>query len=106
MFNPDRLTQTKTDIVGINIILQQILKQLAELWGEQSLKILPSISNPPSEGPDPYCHYPEPQCERELMSSSGTCHLKPATLSEFLGDCTKGGAFLNLCKLYINLVPH
>jgi len=29
--------------------------------------------------------------------------LKPATLSEFLGDHTKGQAFLNSCNLYIGL---
>jgi len=31
--------------------------------------------------------------------------LKPATPSEFTGDCTKGHAFLNSCDLYIGLAP-
>jgi len=31
--------------------------------------------------------------------------LKPATPSEFTGDCTKGHAFLNSCNLYIGLAP-
>jgi len=34
-----------------------------------------------------------------------THQLKPATPSEFTGDCMKGHAFLNSCKLYIGLAP-
>jgi hypothetical protein len=32
--------------------------------------------------------------------------MKPVTLSEFNGDCTKGQAFLNSCELYIHLADH
>jgi len=34
-----------------------------------------------------------------------THRLKPATPSEFTGDCTKGCVFLNSCDLYIGLAP-
>jgi len=34
-----------------------------------------------------------------------THRLKPATPSEFTGDCTKGCGFLNSCNLYIGLAP-
>ena len=33
-------------------------------------------------------------------------HIKPSPLQEFSGDHAKGWAFLNLCELYLQLVPH
>ena len=33
-------------------------------------------------------------------------YAKLATPNDFLGDCTKGHAFINSCELYMALAPH
>ena len=105
----ERILQTETDIAALYLLIQQFLDRSAERSVERdqpSPRPFPSVSNPPSEGPDHFRHYPEPQRESVPKTPSGIRHLKPATPNDFSGDRTKGQAFLNSCELYITLAPH
>jgi Retrotransposon gag protein len=63
--------------------------------------VLPSVSNPTDPGsPGPAVH----EIHHETLSHDH--HPKPATPADFLGDHTKGQAFLNSCTLYFALAPH
>jgi hypothetical protein len=69
--------------------------------------VLPSMLNPASEDSNHSHCSPEPTEEHFLESAQQTesCQIKPATLNDFMGDRTKGRAFLNSCNLYIRLAP-
>ena len=97
-------SQMENDIAGINQILQTLSLQLA---GLAPVNVLPSVSNPsnPASLRSPFSPPPETLC-KEPSNGKGTCLIKPASPSDFLGDCTTGQAFLNSCELYLQLAPH
>jgi hypothetical protein len=100
------IAHTERSITEITHALETLLqhqKSERELLAEKPLL---SISNPPSETSESLRHYPEQRSEGVVHSYLGAQHLKPTTPNDFLGDRTKGRAFLNSCELYINLVPH
>jgi hypothetical protein len=100
----ERILQTKRDILAIKTLLESLVAQKAEQMEHASP--LPSVSHPPSETTKHLHHYPERQHKGFSEPTSGTRHLKPASLNNFSGDRMKGQAFLNSCELYMNLVPH
>jgi len=62
-----------------------------------------------SEGVNPHVEAP-PAVVNAVVAplnppNTTTHQLRPVTPSEFIGDCTKGCAFLNSCNLYIGLAP-
>ena len=99
------ITRMELAITSIAKTLDTILQNQKAECDLLVEKLLPSISNPPSDTLENPRHYPEPLHENVSTLRSGAQHLKPASPSEFLGDRTEGQAFLNLCKLYINLMP-
>jgi hypothetical protein len=77
-------------IASITKTLETILQNQRvdrELLAENPL---PSISNLPSETSENPHHYPEPPHEHVSVLHVGAQHLKPASLNDFSGDCTKG----------------
>jgi hypothetical protein len=100
------ITQMELTIALIAKTLDTILQNQKAECDLLMEKLLPSISNPPSNTSENPHHYPELLHENVSTLRSGAQHLTPASQTEFLGDCTKGRAFLNLCEPYINLVPH
>jgi hypothetical protein len=74
----------------------------------QLLQRLPALEDPHIPGdPTAASRVPIPM----TLTSDSTPHaqargLKPASPNEFDGDCLKGRAFLNSCRLYISLCEH
>jgi len=102
----ERIAHTERDIALIMRSLETFL-HLQKAERESSVeKPLPSISSLPSDSAEDIRHYPAQPHETSSHLNVNARHLKPTTLNEFSGDQTKGRAFLNSCKLYINLVPH
>ena len=102
----ERIAHTERDITLIMRSLKTFLHMQKAKHEPLVEKPLPSISSPPSDSAEDIRHYPAHPHEASSRSNASARHLKPATLNEFSGDRTKGRAFLNLCELYINLVPH
>ena len=66
--------------------------------------MLLSVSNPVLENHEILCEYHKQHEHSVDMHRSR--YAKPATPNDFLGDCTKGHAFINSCELYMALAPH
>jgi hypothetical protein len=96
-----RMQKLESSIAEMALTLQLFLAQQVNT---QPPHVLPSISNLGSEDP---CTTPVPEIPCERMSNvGGTWHIKPVCPNEFGGNCTKGCASLNSCKLYTALTPH
>src|SRR6202789_2020711 len=86
----DWRTQMESDMAGI----AQALQLLVQCVDRRNDRILPSVSNPSP------IH--ELRCETRPTARL----IKPASPNDFSGERTKGGSFLNSCKLYLHLAPH
>src|SRR6202035_5372738 len=107
--NADFSEETQSAIAALNSTLQDFITQLAEVRGERSPRMGPSVSNPGSDGPETYRRYPVTRRntrEQDVKPATEARHLKPASPSDFDGDRTKGRTFLNSCELYVTLAPH
>jgi hypothetical protein len=91
----------------ITQLVAELKKHPEHMTLTEEPQVLPRVLNPVSEDSNCSHHSPEPteECFSESAQQAGNCHIKPATLNNFAGDCMKGRAFLNLCNLYIGLTP-
>jgi hypothetical protein len=85
--------------------MSQMLHKLVALQMAQNTpNVLPSMSNPDCKGSH---GSPTPEAPPEQTSNIvNTQHIKPASPNEFNGNCMRGRAFLNSCRLYTALAPH
>ena len=94
----------EANITRINKTLQQTCLQNAD-W--DCVNIILSILNPLNSA---FEWFPfSPSCESHCKQSSNmkwTHSIKPTSPNNFSGEHVTGHAFLNSCKLNLNLAPH
>jgi hypothetical protein len=90
--------------MSLSMLTQTITQLVQQITDCNVMNVLPSVLNLASEG----LIFIKPlECHFEPVSQScETQHIKPVTPADFAGDHVLGRAFLNLCGLYITLVPH
>jgi hypothetical protein len=94
----DRLQRIESSLAGLIQTMAVFVQREADRGEPQ---VLPSVSNPTDPGS------PGPAVREIHRDTSSRDHRpKPATPADFLGDRTKGRAFLNSCALYFALAPH
>ena len=81
-----------------------MMQRIIDDIDERTAHILLSISNPASENHEILHEYHE-QCKHSVNAHRPP-YVKLATPNNFLGDRTKGHAFINSCELYMAIAPH
>jgi hypothetical protein len=107
MTTEERLAQHDHEIVDSNRLWQELSLRIGEiqaiLLNPDRLHVLPSVSNPASETSQlSEVERDPPPIPPKKSHAVSTC-VKPLNPSKFLGDRTKGHAFLNSCNLYFVL---